>query len=175
MQNEYKTGEHIVYDTYGVCKITDIKKMAFVHGTPAQNYYILSPVNASQSTYYVPCENEALTSKIRRPLNKDEIDSLLDSSHSIDLSWIDNRQVRSEHSREILRKGITPELIALIRCLYERKLTLKSNGKNLSATDEGILASCEKLINEELSFSLGITTDEVPGYIRGCLKNEATV
>lgn len=168
MQIEYKTDEYIVYDTYGVCRIKEIKKMSFVHGEPSRPYYVLSPANASQSTYYVPCENKVLTAKMRRPLNKNEIEKLLDSSLNIDTSWIDNRQSRAEYSREVLKKGITPELFSLIRCLYERKLSLEANGKSLSSTDEGILNSCEKLINEEFSFSLNITAEEVPSYISRC-------
>lgn len=172
MKNKYQAGEHIVYDNYGVCLIKDIKEMSLVHGVPRKDYYILSPVNASQSTYYVPCDNEALTSKMRNPLTENEIHNLLKNSEAIILSWTDNRQQRAEISREILKNGINVELIALIRCLYERKLALRANGKKLSATDEGILLSCERMINDEFSFSLGISSDTVPEYIRSFMKEQ---
>ena len=171
MENQFKAGEYIVYDTYGICEITEVKKMTLVSGTPFQPYYVLRPLSAGHSTYYVPCENETLCNKMRLPMNKEKINELLTESISSSVKWIENRQLRSEKAREIIRNGVTPDLIALIRCLYERKLSLKENGKALSATDESLLSSCEKLVNEELSFSLNIPVGEVAGYIKGCIKS----
>lgn len=170
MENQFKAGDHIVYDTYGICEITEVKKMTLVSGTPFQPYYVLRPLSAGHSTYYVPCENEALCNKMRLPMNKEKINELLAESVLSSVKWIENRQLRSEKAREIIRNGVTPDLIALIRCLYERKLSLKENGKALSATDESLLSSCEKLVSEELSFSLDIPIDEVAGYIKDCIK-----
>lgn len=170
MGNQFKAGDHIVYDTYGICEITEVKKITLVSGTPFQPYYVLRPLSADHSTYYVPCANEALCNKMRLPMDKEEIDALLSESISTSVKWIENRQLRSEKAREIIRNGVTPDLIALIRCLYERKLSLKKNGKALSATDESLLSSCEKLVSEELSFSLDIPIDEVAGYIKDCIK-----
>lgn len=107
---------------------------------------------------------------MRLPMNKEKINELLAESVLSSVKWIENRQLRTEKAREIIRNGVTPDLIALIRCLYERKLSLKENGKSLSATDESLLSSCEKLVNEELSFSLDIPIDEVAGYIKDCIK-----
>lgn len=170
MENQFKTGEFIVYDTYGICEIKEIKKMSLVQGSGLQTYYILIPVNSQSSTFYVPCSNEKLCSKMRRPMNAEQIRQLLSESRTAQFSWIENRQLRAERAREILKGGITPSLIALIRCLYERKTDLKKQGKSLSSTDDGILTTCEKLINEEFSFSLNIPCSCVPGYISGCME-----
>lgn len=170
MVNQFNAGEYIVYDTYGVCEIQEIKKMTLVHGTPFQLYYVLKPLGAGHSTYYVPCENESLCVKMRRPMSKEEIEKLINASVDSSIKWIENRQLRSEKAREIIKKGVTPDLIALIRCIYERKLCLKENGKALSATDESLLASCERLVNEEFSFSLDIPESGVAEYIKGCIR-----
>lgn len=170
MENQFKAGDYIVYDTYGICEITEVKKMTLISSTPFQAYYVLRPLSAGHSTYYVPCENEALCNKMRLPMDKEKINELLAESVLSSVKWIENRQLRSEKAREIIRNGVTPDLIALIRCLYERKLSLKESGKALSATDESLLSSCEKLVNEELSFSLNIPVGEVAGYIKDCIK-----
>lgn len=171
MEYKYKKDDYIVYDTYGVCKITDIKQMSLIHGVKAQDYYILSSVNFSGCTYYIPCGNETLLSKMRRPFNADEINALLEASKKIEFSWNDNRQQRCDFSKEIMQKGITPELIALIRCFYERKVFLDKNEKKFSSTDENILTGCEKMINEEFAFSLKLDATAVPTYI--CEKIES--
>ena len=170
MENKFKAGEYIVYDTYGICEIQEIKKMSLVQGTPFQPYYVLKPLSAGQSTYYVPCENETLCLRMRRPMIKSEIEELLSKSVTSNVKWIENRQLRSEKAREIIKNGVSPDLIALIRCLYERKLSLKESGKTLSSTNENLLSAYEKLINEELSFCLNIPASEVAGYIKDCIK-----
>lgn len=30
MENQFETGEYIVYDTYGICKIKEIKRMSLM-------------------------------------------------------------------------------------------------------------------------------------------------
>ncbi len=166
MNFSYKEGDYIVYDTYGICLIKEIKNMSFTHASPIKPYYILSPLYSKQSTYYVPCDSEKLVSKMRLPLTKSEIEELLKGSYETEFGWIDNRQTRGEKIREILNGGISPELIALIRCLFERRLELKEKGKSLSATDENNLSIAEKMINDEFSFSLGIEKESVADFIR---------
>lgn len=166
MKEKYSKGAFLVYDTYGICKISEIKKMSFSKSAPLRSYYVLSPLNSPSSTYYVPVENEALCGKLREPMREREIKALLSESAELTLDWIDNRQNRNENFHRILDGGITPELIALIRCLYSRKKQLSENGKKLSGTDEGIFTSAEKLVKEEFAFSLQIEGEKVAEYIQ---------
>lgn len=171
MTEKYAAGTFLVYDTYGICKIREVKKMTFSKALPMQTYYVLSPLNSPASTFYVPADNEALCQKLREPMSEREIKRLLGESEKISLDWIDNRQNRNENFHRILDSGITPELIALIRCLYSRKLSLSENGKKLSSTDEGIFTSAEKLVKEEFAFSLNIEPEKVAEYIQTCLES----
>ncbi len=161
---KFGVGTHVVYDIYGICRITDIKPMAFISGEKKKDYYILSVLNSPTSTYYVPVDGAE--GKLRHPMTKEEIHLLLDTPGETQVSWNDNRQSRKDFFLRILDKGITPELMGLIRCLYSRRLELSANGKSLSSTDEGIFSAAEKLVREEFSFSLGIPSDEVTEYIR---------
>lgn len=170
MTVKYKEGAYLVYDIYGICEIKEIKKMTFAKGAPMQNYYVLAPLNSPASTFYLPTDNEALCQKLREPMSEKEIKSLLAESEKINLDWIDNRQNRNENFHRILDSGITPELIALIRCLYSRKIQLKENGKKLSSTDEGIFSCAEKLVKEEFAFSLKIEGEKVAEYIQSYLE-----
>lgn len=166
MKEEYKQGDFLVYDTYGICEIKSVKKMNFAKGTPMKNYYVLAPLNSPNSTFYLPVDNDELCHKLRNPLSESEIKKLLDESKDVLISWIDNRQNRNECFHQIIDSGITPELLALIRCLYSRRQELLSQGKKLSSTDEGLFSGAEKLVREEFAFSLGIDGDEVTNYIQ---------
>jgi RNA polymerase-interacting CarD/CdnL/TRCF family regulator len=165
MLDKYNIGDYVVYDIFGICKIVNIEKLTFTKGTPKTDYYVLSPLNSNISTYYVPTDVNFIKHKLRLPLSKNEIHQLLTDSKNIIINWIDKRQERNDCSNRILSSGITPELISLIVCFYNKKQELISNGKKFSATDENILSLAEKAVKEEFAFSLGINTDSVGEYI----------
>lgn len=171
MKEMYREGTFLVYDTYGICEIKNVKKMNFAKGTPLKTYYVLSPLNSPASTFYLPVENEELCEKLRPPMSEENIKRLLDESRSVSVDWIDNRQNRNENFHRILDAGITSELLALIKCLYSRRQTLSQQGKKLSGTDEGYFNSAEKLVKEEFAFSLGIDPERVTEYIQEYFNN----
>ena len=166
MTEKYEKGTFLVYDTYGVCEVTEVRRMKFSKTAPLQTYYVLTPINSHNSTFYLPADNKELCARLRKPMSEKQIKDLLSAAEGNSFEWIDNRQIRNENFHRILDKGITPELIGLIICLYKRKLALDETGKRLSSTDEGFLSSAEKLVNEEFAFSLSIGREEVAEYIR---------
>lgn len=161
----FNEGESVVYDTYGICTVERIEKKSFASGMPLQEYYVLSVMGSPNSTYYVPLNSEKLCSKIRYPLSVQEIHTLLEHSAEIPCEWIENRQMRTDTFREIMQKGVSAELVALIRCMYEKKCLNQNCGKKLSATDETLFNSAQKLLAQEFAFSLGIEENQVNDYI----------
>ena len=165
MAQKYKIGECVIYDTYGICKITEIKQMSFSRSIPKQEYYVLSVLNSPSSTYYLPTQGTLAETKLRSAMTEQEIKTLLSSAKECEIGWIDARQERQQLFQGILSEGISPELVAMIRCLYMRKTQLQENGKKLSGGDESVFNSAEKLVSEELAFSLGLLPEEVSKYI----------
>lgn len=161
MAQLFKKGSCLIYESYGLCKLEDIREMSFCRGQEKKTYYVLSPFNAVGSTFYVPAE---AVGKLRLPMERGEIDSLLTAARDTRIDWIENRQQRKDSFRSVLCEGITPKLIALIRCIYLKKQELGE--KKLSATDEGIFNEAEKLVSEEFGFSLGLEDGGVTEYIR---------
>ncbi len=162
---QYRTGDILVYDVNGICRVTDIKKLSFVKGEPKQDYYVLVPITGTASQFYVPVGNERAVSKLRKPFTKEELDKVLSQVKNGEYQWIENRQLRSETFHSVLDRGVTADLVALIECLYCRKEALKKKGKRLSTTDESIFSAAEKLLNEEFAFVLGVEREEVSNYI----------
>ena len=171
MSEKYNVSDFVVYDVYGVCKILKIENLSFLSGTPKQSYYILSPLNSSASTYYVPTEGQTATQKLRSPMTEDEIHNLLLTTKNTVLYWIDKRQERNDTSNRILSSGITPELVSLVSCLYNRKNQISETGKKLTSSDESIFSQAEKIIKKEFSFSPGIPDTKVSEHIHTFIEN----
>lgn len=163
-------GEYVVYGTNGICLVEDIKMMRFALDTEKNPYCILKPASNGLSTIYVPLNNERLMGKLRPIMTKEEIDSLLLGMRDKEISWDSDRRNRTERFHDILINGVTQKLLLMIRCIYMKKRELITAGKNLSATDENTLKSAEKLVEEEFSYALGISADDVAAYIRKLLE-----
>lgn len=162
----FKEEEIVVYGRTGLCKISSIEDKAFsITSRLKTRCYVLKPLNDGSSTVFVPVDNERLVSNMRYTLSKKEIDSLILAASKTELEWNENRRQRFEDFREILSQGITARLIAMIRCLAEKKKELLTKGKKLCLSDEGAFNEAKQMINEEFSYSLDILPDEVEAYV----------
>lgn len=147
----------------GICKIEDIRNEKLTKNNAL--YYILKPIYSPDSTVYLPTDNEALTSKMRYVLTREEVDKLINQINSLEIKWIDDDQKRAETFNKIISDGVHTELLTLIKCLYTKKISLHNTNKKFHAADEKILAAAEKLINEEFAYALDIEPKDVNEYI----------
>lgn len=145
-----------------LCKIMEAVERTFFPGQPAKLYYTLSPVDREGDALYIPAEQVA--EKCRPLLSKTEIDLMRGKADQKVLPWIDDRQMRNKEYSQILRDGDPQCLVLLIRCLLQKKTELAMKKKKLTATDEKILASAEKRIDEEFSYVLQLSHDELIDY-----------
>lgn len=167
----FRIGEVVSYGATGICTIEDIKVMSLSRsGTNKQEYYILRPAAAPTCITYIPTGNEALTAKMRRVYTGGEIDALILSVKEEKLEWIEDTRRRADTFSQIVSKGITPELLKLIACLYLEKKSRSGTGRKFCATDEKILSSAERIVSEEFAYALGIAQNEVSAYIAEKLK-----
>lgn len=169
MAEKFTKGDILVYGNYGLCRMEGIKNTSFVSGVPKQDYYTLTPLSKSASTYYVPVGNEKAVSKLRFPLSEEQIKGILEESKKADIHWIENRQLRSDTFSGILQRGVSPELVALVTCFHFREEALSEQGKTISTTDEMIFTSARELLFEEISYGLGIEKDKAEEYIAAFL------
>jgi len=167
---QYSKGDYIRYSQNGVCYIEDIKQMKNpVFQNNLKQFYVLKPVGNEKSTVYVPTDNAELTSRMRYILKKQDIDSLIDSVKKSSLEWINDRRLRAESFKKIIKTSDQQELLKLVSCIYLKKQEWAVAGKKLSATDDGILKQAEELIDNEFTFVLGLKKGQVGEYIRNRL------
>ncbi len=169
MDIKFCKNEKVVYGNNGICLIEDIKIMKF--GAESGAYYVLKPESNKSGTLYVPVDKENLVSKMRHVLTKDEIDKILINDCKDSMKWPENKAERNELFSKIISGCDTAELLMMIKCLYLKKQEKSAQGKVLSSSDDTMLKTAERLINEEFSYSLGCFAEDVGEYIKKKVNN----
>ena len=164
----FQVNDMVLYGTNGVCRVVDIDERDC--GGRMVEYYILKPIYASNSTVFVPVNNEKLTSKMRYVLTKEEIDAKIRAIPEVQEEWMDDERARKELFKDMVSRADTFELIQLIKMLIEHREKVVARGKKLHVADERMLQEAEKMICDEFSYVLGIPKEEVPSYITNSMK-----
>lgn len=166
----FLTGDTIIYENYGVCRITGTRDMEIGH--TVRPYYELKPVFESNLTFYLPIGQEKIEGKMHRILSTKEIYALIKTMPDEDTIWIENESERKEQYKQILAGNDRPALVKLIKTLYLRQQELKENGKKLYVSDERFLRDAEKALYDEFAYVLDIKPEEVLPFIHGHIKTD---
>ena len=159
-----KVNDTVLYGAMGVCRVESIEKMKF--GRERKEYYILKAVNKSESTFYVPVDNEELISKIKSIMTYDDIFEMIKEVTYMEDIWIDDDNERRIKFGEIIGKGDRKELMLLVRSLYNHKLNQEAIGKKFHASDERCLKDAQNLLHDEISYVLNLSPDEIAPFIK---------
>ncbi|MBR6119695.1 MAG: CarD family transcriptional regulator [Oscillospiraceae bacterium] len=167
----YSVNEKIHYGGSGVCVIQEIATMRF--GRTREKYYVLKPVYQNSSVIYVPVENEALVSKMRPVLSREEVDRLIDGMPEIPTAWEEDPQARKASFDALLRSNECRSLIILIKTLHAQKKRRQADGKALHVSDETFLREAQRLLYDEFAGALEIQPTQVHAYIQSKLGQSA--
>ncbi len=160
----FQIGQTVLYGMEGVCTIEERQKMKVGHTRAF--YYVLRPVFRPNSTIFVPEDNEALLSKMRPILTREEIAQILCQVPAQELDWIEDPNERKTEYQKILLGGERLLLIRMIHALMQHRQKLLKHGKHLRSADEQLLRDAQKLLHDEFALVLNISQNEVPDYIR---------
>ncbi len=153
----------VVYGKNGICLVEDIKDMQF--GGDRGTYYVLRPKSSPSSTVYVPLSKPNLVAKLRSVMTKKELDGIIELAKNTQFEWIEDKAERQSKFNSIILDGNSAELLLLAKSMHIKKAEKESQGRQLSSTDEGMLKTALRLIEEEFSFSLKCDAHEVREYI----------
>ena len=159
----FEIGNTVTYGIHGVCVIDAIEEKEFM-GKKA-DYYVLTPVNDTRFSVYVPCDSETLLARMKKVLSVKEIYELIRLMPTEEDIWIENSQERKKKYAQILASGDRQELVRLIKTLYERRENQKECKKKLHISDESFLRDAEKLLYDEFAHVLKITKEQVLPFI----------
>lgn len=164
----FRIGDAIIYGTHGVCVITDISELKLVGDK--REYFVLSPVNDPNSKIYAPTDSQAVSTKMRRLLTRDEINELIVGVSGNKTEWIKDDGTRRDFCDSVLKSGDRAQLMKLIEMLYLRQESLKSDKKHFHIADEKALKEAQDMLHDEFAYVLGISPERVPEYIRERIK-----
>ena len=160
----YEKNEILVYGNNGVCRLTDIRRESFTD--QPETYYILSPVFDERSTIYVPTESRTAEKKLRPIITKDKLDTMLVSAKNSAARWENNDRKRGEYFKDITSKGLSTDLLEVMKSLTIQKDKLKNSVRKLHAADERTLAVCEKIVGEEYAYAFGVDVNDALSHIK---------
>lgn len=155
----FNVDDYVVYQ-YWLCKISDIKKLDYSDMGFEKDitYYIMNSIYEKE-TFFIPITNE---SSVRKPISKDEAISLIDSMPSLETI----SKLNDEEYRAIIHNYDCYSYARIVKSIYTKNQYNTSIGKRLSNVDNKYFHIAEKYLYDELSFALGISTNEVNQYIK---------
>lgn len=159
----FEKGELIMCGGHGVCRVVDIVGNPIDRLDRKRKYYLLEPVFEKSSTIYTPVDNEKII--MRRIMNKEEAEELIDGITRIDTVWIQDEKRREQMYKEAIRTYDCQSLVQIIKTLYSRKQNRLKEGKKVLSSDEQYLRKAEDLLYSEMSLALAIPKEQVEEYI----------
>lgn len=147
----FKVEEYIIYKR-DLCKVINIEK----------DYYCLSPVLDESLSIKVPTSNKF--NNLRYPLSKSEAEDLISKIPSIKQIQTTDKLLENTY-KELMKSNNHEDLIKIIKTTYLRNQERLNKHKKVGDKDLTFFNQAEKLLYNELSYSLGITYEECKNYI----------
>jgi CarD family transcriptional regulator len=159
---EFVVDQRIVYPSQGVGRVTEIREKAFKDSKVL--YYIIY-LEFSDMTVMVPVD-KALELGIRAIVPKGDAEKALvfisEEYAPIPSDW----KLRYQMNLDLLKKGSVLDIASVVRSLYHR-----SKIKELPILERKLYDSALNLLQDEISFSLGKSKDEIAELIRARLES----
>ena len=159
----FEVDQKVVYPSQGVGKILSIQDKKFKDRSIP--YYVIY-LEVSDMTVMVPT-GKAEELGIRAIVPKEEalraLDLISESYEPIPSDW----KLRYQMNLDLLKKGSVIDIATIVRSLYHR-----SKVKELPILERKLYDSALKLLEDEVSFSLGKSKDEIESLIFARLESK---
>lgn len=169
----FEKDQLIMCGGHGVCRVVNITGNPIDRLDKVRKYYVLEPVFEKGSTVYTPVDNDKVV--MRRIMNKEEAEELVERITGIDTVWIQEEKSREQMYKEAIRTYDCHSLVQIIKTLYLRRQSRLKEGKKVLSSEEHYLRKAEELLYSEMSLALSIPKDEVEAYIRDAVHRQENV
>ena len=156
----FPIGSCVSYRADGICDVVDIRPEKFSNVGHEVEYYVLAPRNDPNCRTFVPVKNPELTAMMRLLPSPEDIYTLTRELKGQTLTWISDPHRRNNACKEILSRGDRREIILLIHTVRAHIRQTLDAGKKVSVTDESVLRQACRILKNEFSAVLGISSDE---------------
>lgn len=169
----FEKDQLIMCGGHGVCRVVDVTGNPIDRLDKVRKYYVLEPVFEKGSTVYTPVDNDKVI--MRRILNKEEAEELVDKITEIKTVWIREEKNREQMYKEAIRTYDCQSLVQIIKTLYLRKQDRLKEGKKVLSSDEQYLRKAEELLYSEMSLALSIPKEEIGTYIKKAVHRQESL
>lgn len=146
----YKINDYIVYKR-NVCKITDI-----VEYGKRGKYYIFIPIDDNSLTIKLPIDNK----DIRSIISKEEVMRIISTMKKADIIEVLNKKILEYQYKDLIMDGTFESLIRIIKTTYSRNMQREHDNKKKSDMDEYYFNEAERILYNEFSIALNVSTEE---------------
>lgn len=167
----HEIGDMIVYGTHGVCTILGVEERTV--DRKKVEYFVLEPMEQPGARFYVPTQNQAAVSKLRKLLTAQQLDAILHSDEVRQNSWIADEGRRKQYYRDLITSGDRAAILRMVNSLHRHKQEQAEAGRKFHLCDENFLREAEKLLSAEFSMVLGIPADQVGTYVLKAISKES--
>ncbi len=169
----FEKDQLIMCGGHGVCRVVNVTGNPFDRFDKVRMFYVLEPVFEKASTVYMPVDNDKVV--MRRVMNRDEAEELIDNINEIETVWIKEEKGREQMYKDAIRTYDCQSLVQIIKTLYMRKQSRIKEGKKVLSSDEQYLRKAESLLYSEMSIALDIPKEEVQGYITDAVRKKKSL
>ncbi len=163
---KFKLDQQVVYPSQGVGKITEIFEKTFNN---AKVLYYKIYLEVSDMIVMVPvtkAEELGIRPIVSDEEAKQAIELLGKSFEPITSDW----KQRYQMNLDLLKKGSISDIATIVRCLYNR-----SKIKELPILERKLYDNAKKLLEDEISFAMGISSKEAESMIHTKLEPPGAV
>lgn len=159
-------GDCVVYGSHGLCKVRDILVPPFLERGKEKLYYLMVSVTDINGTLYVPVEGAE--DKMREVIGADDAQGLIDELDELEIVNLPAGKKAEAVILEFIKNNVTSEMLRLVKTLRRIKAIREMEGKKFASMDEKYLGMAEKLLYNELAYSL----DAEPSAIKDRIIDE---
>ncbi|MCR4902613.1 MAG: CarD family transcriptional regulator [Butyrivibrio sp.] len=145
-------GDCVVYGSHGLCKVRDILVPPFLERGKEKLYYLMVSVTDINGSLYVPVEGAE--DKMREVIGADDAEGLIDELDGLEIVELPIGKKAEGVILELIKKNITSDMMRLVKTLRRIKAVREMEGKKFASMDEKYLGIAEKLLYNELAYSL---------------------
>jgi|GEM_PF-855792 len=156
----FKIKDIVMHSSLGVCQIKTIERKS-IAGQEEADYFLIEPLykDESQSQSFIPVANAE--NILRYPLNEEEIQQLLKKLPKLKSVWINESRARKESFNKLIKEGKPEGLLQIISTLLLKDEEKKESGKRISEADMRQLQKAQKIIHQEMAYTLKKEIPEV--------------
>ncbi len=164
----YSIGEKVVYCGHGVCIIDSVEQRMV--DRKEVSYFVLKPLDHTNTQFYVPVHNPAALAKLRYLLTPQEMTGLLHSPVIMEDCWITEENRRKLRYKELINSGDFVAIAQMLHAVEKHRLSQLAAGKKFHLCDENFLRDSKRMLEAEICVVLGVPADQIQEALRNLMK-----